>query len=75
MSFEFFVVLIVFFLDSKKFYVGIVNNKIFEVNMEDYEIKNVFGNFIFLVVVMRILKNNKYLFVLRNVLIFDVFDI
>ena len=61
--------------NSKKFYIGTANNKIFEVNMENYEIKNVFGNSTLPAVAMRISKNNKYLFVLRNALILDVFDI
>lgn len=61
--------------NSKKSYVGTANNKIFEVNMENYEIKNVFGNSTLPAVAMRISKNNKYLFALRNALILDVFDI
>ena len=61
--------------NSKKSYIGTANNKIFEVNMENYEIKNVFGNSILPAVAMRISKNNKYLFALRNALILDVFDI
>lgn len=61
--------------DSKKSYVGTANNKIFEVNMENYEINNVFGNSTLPAVAMRISKNNKYLFALRNALILDVFDI
>ena len=61
--------------NSKKSYIGTANNKIFEVNMENYEIKNVFGNSTLPAVAMRISKNNKYLFVLRNALILDVFDI
>ena len=61
--------------NSKKSYIGTANNKIFEVNMKNYEIKNVFGNSTLPAVAMRISKNNKYLFVLRNALILDVFDI
>ena len=61
--------------NSKKSYIGTANNKIFEVNMENYEIKNVFGNSTLPAVAMRISKNNKYLFALRNALILDVFDI
>ena len=61
--------------NSKKSYVGTANNKIFEVNMENYEINNVFGNSTLPAVAMRISKNNKYLFALRNALILDVFDI
>ena len=61
--------------NSKKSYVGTANNKIFEVNMENYEIKGVFGNSTLPAVAMRISKNNKYLFALRNALILDVFDI
>ena len=61
--------------NSKKSYVGTANNKSLEVNMEKYEIKNVFGNSTLPAVAMRISKNNKYLFALRNALILDVFDI
>lgn len=61
--------------NSKKSYIGTANNKIFEVNMENYEIKDVFGNSTLPAVAMRISKNNKYLFALRNALILDVFDI
>ena len=61
--------------NSKKSYVGTANNKIFEVNMENYEIKGVFGNSTLPAVAMRISKNNKYLFALRNALILDIFDI
>ena len=61
--------------NSKKSYIGTANNKIFEVNMENYEINNVFGNSTLPAVAMRISKNNKYLFALRNALILDVFDI
>ena len=61
--------------NSKKSYIGTANNKIFEVNMENYEIKDVFGNSTLPAVAMRISKNNKYLFALRNTLILDVFDI
>lgn len=75
LSFESPVVSIALSPDSKKSYVGTANNKIFEVNMEDYEIKNVFGNSTLPAVAMRISKNNKYLFALRNALILDVFDI
>ncbi|MCG6842092.1 TIR domain-containing protein [Fusobacterium nucleatum] len=75
LTFESPVVSIVLSPDSKKSYVGTANNKIFEVNMEDYEIKNVFGNSTLPAVAMRISKNNKYLFALRNALILDVFDI
>ena len=69
------VISIVLSPNSKKSYVGTANNKIFEVNMENYEIKNVFGNSTLPAVAMRISKNNKYLFALRNALILDVFDI
>lgn len=75
LTFESPVVSIALSPDSKKSYVGTANNKIFEVNMEDYEIKNVFGNSTLPAVAMRISKNNKYLFALRNALILDVFDI
>ena len=61
--------------NSKKSYIGTANNKIFEVNMENYEIKDVFGNSTLPAVAMRISKNNKYLFALRNALILDIFDI
>ena len=61
--------------NSKKSYIGTANNKLFEVNMENYEINNVFGNSTLPAVAMRISKNNKYLFALRNALILDVFDI
>ena len=75
LTFESPVVSIVLSPDSKKSYVGTANNKIFEVNMENYEINNVFGNSTLPAVAMRISKNNKYLFALRNALILDVFDI
>ena len=75
LTFEAPVVSIALSPDSKKSYVGTANNKIFEVNMENYEIKNVFGNSTLPAVAMRISKNNKYLFALRNALILDVFDI
>ena len=75
LTFESPVVSIALSPDSKKSYVGTANNKIFEVNMENYEIKNVFGNSTLPAVAMRISKNNKYLFALRNALILDVFDI
>ena len=75
LTFESPVVSIVLSPDSKKSYVGTANNKIFEVNMENYEIKDVFGNSTLPAVAMRISKNNKYLFALRNALILDVFDI
>ena len=75
LTFESPVVSIVLSPDSKKSYVGTANNKIFEVNMENYEIKNIFGNSTLPAVAMRISKNNKYLFALRNALILDVFDI
>jgi len=77
LTFESPVVSIALSPDSKKSYVGTANNKIFEVNMENYEIKNVFGNgnSTLPVVAMRISKNNKYLFDLRNALILDIFDI
>ena len=61
--------------DSKKSYVGTANNKIFEVNMENYEIKNIFGDANLPAVAMRVSKNNKYLIALRNFLILDIFDI
>ena len=75
MTFESPVVSIALSPDSKKSYVGTANNKIFEVNMENYEIKNIFGDANLPAVAMRISKNNKYLFALRNALILDVFDI
>ena len=75
LTFESPVVSIALSPDSKKSYVGTANNKIFEVNMGNYEIKNVFGNSTLPAVAMRISKNNKYLFALRNALILDVFDI
>ena len=75
LTFESPVVSIALSPDSKKSYVGTANNKIFEVNMENYEIKNVFRNSTLPAVAMRISKNNKYLFALRNALILDVFDI
>ena len=75
LTFESPVVSIALSPDSKKSYVGTANNKIFEVNMENYEIKDVFGNSTLPAVAMRISKNNKYLFALRNALILDVFDI
>ena len=75
LTFESPVVSIALSPDSQKSYVGTANNKIFEVNMENYEIKNVFGNSTLPAVAMRISKNNKYLFALRNALILDVFDI
>lgn len=75
LTFEAPVVSIALSPDSKKSYVGTANNKIFEVNMENYEIKNIFGNSTLPAVAMRISKNNKYLFALRNALILDVFDI
>ena len=61
--------------DSKKSYVGTANNKIFEVNMENYEIKSIFGDSNLPAVAMRVSKNNKYLIALRNALILDIFDI
>ena len=77
LTFEAPVISIVLSPNSKKSYVGTANNKIFEVNMENYEIKNVFGNgnSTLPAVAMRISKNNKYLFALRNALILDIFDI
>lgn len=75
LTFEAPVVSIALSPDSKKSYVGTANNKIFEVNMENYEINNVFGNSTLPAVAMRTSKNNKYLFALRNALILDVFDI
>ena len=75
LTFEAPVVSIALSPNSKKSYVGTANNKIFEVNMENYEINNVFGNSTLPAVAMRISKNNKYLFALRNALILDVFDI
>ena len=54
---------------------GTANNKIFEVNMENYEIKNIFGDANLPAVAMRVSKNNKYLIALRNFLILDIFDI
>lgn len=75
LTFESPVVSIVLSPDSKKSYVGTANNKIFEVNMENYEIKNIFESSNLPAVAMRISKNNKYLFALRNALILDVFDI
>ena len=75
LTFESPVISIVLSPNSKKSYIGTANNKIFEVNMENYEIKDVFGNSTLPAVAMRISKNNKYLFALRNALILDVFDI
>ena len=75
LTFEAPVVSIALSPDSKKSYVGTANNKIFEVNMENYEIKNIFGDANFPVVAMRVSKNNKYLIALRNFLILDIFDI
>lgn len=75
LTFEAPIISIVLSPNSTKSYVGTANNKIFEVNMENYEIKNVFGNSTLPAVAMRISKNNKYLFALRNALILDVFDI
>lgn len=75
LTFEAPVVSIALSPDSKKSYVGTANNKIFEVNMENYEIKNIFGDANLPVVAMRVSKNNKYLIALRNFLILDIFDI
>ena len=75
LTFEAPVVSIALSPDSKKSYVGTANNKIFEVNMENYEIKNIFGDANLPAVAMRVSKNNKYLFALRNALILDIFDI
>ena len=75
LTFEAPVVSIALSPDSKKSYVGTANNKIFEVNMENYEIKNIFGDANLPAVAMRVSKNNKYLIALRNFLIFDIFDI
>ena len=75
MTFEAPVVSIALSPDSKKSYVGTANNKIFEVNMENYEIKNIFGDANLPAVAMRVSKNNKYLIALRNFLILDIFDI
>lgn len=75
LTFEAPVVSIALSPDSKKSYVGTANNKIFEVNMENYEIKNIFGDANFPAVAMRVSKNNKYLIALRNFLILDIFDI
>ena len=75
LTFEAPIISIVLSPNSTKSYVGTANNKIFEVNMENYEIKNVFENSTLPAVAMRISKNNKYLFALRNALILDVFDI
>ncbi|WP_338947092.1 TIR domain-containing protein [Fusobacterium canifelinum] len=75
LTFEAPVVSIALSPDSKKSYVGTANNKIFEVNMENYEIKSIFGGSNLPVVAMKVSKNNKYLFALRNSLIFDIFDI
>ena len=75
LTFEAPVVSIALSPDSKKSYVGTANNKIFEVNMENYEIKSIFGDSSLPAVAMRISKNNKYLFALRNALILDIFDI
>ena len=75
LTFEAPVVSIALSPDSKKSYVGTANNKIFEVNMENYEIKNIFGDANLPAVAMRVSKNNKYLIALRNSLIFDIFDI
>jgi hypothetical protein len=43
--------------------------------MENYEIKNIFGDANLPAVAMRVSKNNKYLIALRNFLILDIFDI
>ena len=75
LTFEAPVVSIALSPDSKKSYMGTANNKIFEVNMENYEIKNIFGDANLPAVAMRVSKNNKYLFALRNALILDIFDI
>ena len=75
LTFEAPVVSIALSRDSKKSYVGTANNKIFEVNMENYEIKNIFGDANLPAVAMRVSKNNKYLIALRNFLILDIFDI
>ena len=75
LTFEAPVVSIALSPDSKKSYVGTTNNKIFEVNMENYEIKNIFGDANLPAVAMRVSKNNKYLIALRNFLILDIFDI
>ncbi|WP_336181914.1 toll/interleukin-1 receptor domain-containing protein [Fusobacterium polymorphum] len=75
LTFEAPVVSIALSPDSKKSYVGTANNKIFEVNMENYEIKNIFGDANLPAVAMRVSKNNKYLIALRNFLILDIFDI
>ena len=75
LTFEAPVVSIALSPDSKKSYVGTANNKIFEVNMENYEIKNIFGDANLPAVAMRVSKNNKYLIALRNALILDIFDI
>ena len=75
LTFEAPVVSIALSSDSKKSYVGTANNKIFEVNMENYEIKNIFGDANLPAVAMRVSKNNKYLIALRNFLILDIFDI
>lgn len=75
LTFEAPVVSIALSPDSKKSYVGTANNKIFEVNMENYKIKNIFGDANLPAVAMRVSKNNKYLIALRNFLILDIFDI
>ena len=75
LTFEAPVVSIALSPDSKKSYVGTANNKIFEVNMENYEIKSIFGDSNLPAVAMRVSKNNKYLIALRNTLILDIFDI
>ena len=75
LTFEAPVVSIALSPDSKKSYMGTANNKIFEVNMENYEIKNIFGDANLPAVAMRVSKNNKYLIALRNFLILDIFDI
>ncbi|MHB9313911.1 toll/interleukin-1 receptor domain-containing protein [Fusobacterium polymorphum] len=75
LTFEAPVVSIALSPDSKKSYVGTANNKIFEVNMENYEIKSIFGDSNLPAVAMRVSKNNKYLIALRNALILDIFDI
>ena len=75
LTFEAPVVSIALSPDNKKSYVGTANNKIFEVNMENYEIKSIFGDSNLPAVAMRVSKNNKYLIALRNALILDIFDI
>lgn len=61
--------------DNKKIYAGTASNKLFEVNTDNYQIKEAFEASQLPVNAIIVSKNNKYLYVLRGLLIFDVFDI